>query len=181
MSVAEGLPCTRHSDVKPCDKWWSGYCEEPLWTWVALPWQVSCPAISVAVPTQRLVLETETKVCMNQSGILRSQSMRQNPSKQPPTPSSVETRGRVDPKPHWVWSCRSGMPSRLEWDFSAKESIPREQRPLSGPAGYEDGVEEHKIQSRQGSRLRYGQWWRGFESNKVTPLHPVASTPITAY
>lgn len=78
-------------------------------------------------------------------------------------------------------SCRSGMPSRLEWDFSARGSIPREQRPLSGPAGYEDGVEEHKIQSRQGSRLLYGQWWRGFESNKVTPLHPVASTPITAY
>ena len=51
--MAEGLLCARCSDIKPCDKWWSRYCEEPLWTWVALPWQVSCPVISVAVPTTR--------------------------------------------------------------------------------------------------------------------------------
>lgn len=182
--MAEGLLCTRHSDVKPCDKWWSWYYEEPLWTWVALPWQVSCPVISVAVPTQALALETEIKVCMNQRSILKSQNTRLSISASSlQTPSSLESRGEVNPKPHWVWSCRSGMPSRLEWDFLARENIPHEQRPPSGPAGYEDGVEEHKIQNRQGSRLLCDQWWRGFESNQSNPLnlHPVALSPITAF
>ena len=181
--MAEGLLCTRHSDVKPCDKWWSRYYEEPLWTWVARPWQVSCPVISVAVPTQALALETEINVCMNQRRILRSQNTRLSISATSlQTPSSLESWGEANPKPHWVWSCRSGMPSRLEWDFLARENIPHEQRPPSGPAGYEDGVEEPKIQNRQGSRLLYDQWWRGFESNQSNPLnlHPVALSPITA-
>lgn len=128
--------------------------------------------------------ETGTKACMNQSNILRSRSTRLRiPASSLQTPSSLETEEKADPKPHWVCSCRSGMPSRLEWDFLARENIPHEQCPPSGPAGYEDGVEEHKIQSRQGSRLLYGQWWRGFESNQSNPLnlHPVASSPITAY
>lgn len=181
--MAEGLLCTRHSDVKPCDKWWSRYCEEPLWTWVALPWQVSCPVISVAVPTQGLVLEIGTKVCMNQSSILRSQSTRLRiPASSLQTPSSLETQGKADPKPHWVCSCRSGMPSRLEWDFLARESIPHEQCPPSGPAGYEDGVEEHKIEQTRVQATLWPVMERIWEQPKQPPkFTPVASSPITDY
>lgn len=155
MSVAEGLPCTRHSDVKPCDKMVKWVLWRSLLGRVALPWQVSCPAISVAVLKPKgWFWRWDQSLHESKRRYWRSQSMRTESQSSLQLHPLVETRGRVDPKPHWVWSCRSGcLPGWL--DFRQKKVSPWSS-PYQDQQGIKMGWRNTKYRA---DRSRAGRLW----------------------